>query len=752
MQFKFASRPISCCVQLGILVSLTGPATSFAQPAERKQRSSTIDEIVITAERREESLQDTPISVTAFNAESLEALGVANANDMAAFTPNLMTNSTPSGFAGVVLTMRGVQTEDMIVTMEPAVGLYLDGVPVSKGTGSLFEIADLQRMEILRGPQGTLYGRNTIGGAINLITRKPSGEWGARFKGTVGTYETRNAQLTVDVPLVDNDAVGKLAMKATLATFNREGYETNVLLGEDLDDRDQSAVHLQLLWEPTEQTSLLYSYDTTRIDENAEAFSPVAVSPLGALFPTVPYVAPYVVGKRPDSYTLNAPHDRYLDADGHSLTITTDVFDGAEFVSITGYREFNQRGGQDIDGSPATLLHSYGYSDYEQWTQEFRLVGSALTDQLDYVLGFYYQQDEGGVMFDTVLDSGFAFDPSHAINGVPFTDRFDSDFDNEVWAVFGQADYHLTEQMTATFGLRYTREHRRMSKIEYIPGMVTIFPAADSSENFSNLSPVIGLNYEWSDDLMTYLKLSRGYKSGGFNARDVVPVLFEEGFDEEKLTAYEIGFKSTLMDQRVILNGAAFYSDYKDHQVNIQVPTAAGFYNYIANAAQADIFGVELEMQARLTPNLDLLASVSWLDTDYSEFRNPVTGADLSHYDFAYAPDYKGYIGLNYTFPDTRYGTWSARIDATRQDDIVFGITPSSVAGQDAYSLVNARVTLDRIPLSASTSNVAVSLWVKNLTDRTYHEYGLDMISALGWAGAHFGDPRTWGMDLTVEF
>lgn len=202
----------------------------------------------------------------------------------------------------------------------------------------------------------------------------------------------------------------------------------------------------------------------------------------------------------------------------------------------------------------------------------------------------------------------------------------------------------------------------------------------------------------------------------------------------------------------MILNGAAFYSDYEDHQVNIFVPTPTGSYNYIANAAQADIYGVELEMQAKLTPSLDLLASLSWLDTEYSDFKHPVTGEDLSHFGFAYAPDYKGYIGLNYMFPDTAYGTLSARVDVTRQDDVVFGITPTSVSGEDAYSLFNARLTLDNIPLSENTSNVAVSLWVKNLTDRTYHEYGLDMVNALGWAGAHFGDPRTWGVDLTVDF
>ncbi len=734
--------------RLGLVIALA--STFAAAPAVYAQ----LEEVIVTAERRQTSLQETDIAITAFNDKALQEIGVTNFLDLADHAPNVMMHEMP-GKAGGAIAIRGFKNAETISTFEPKVGLYLDGVIIAKGAGSVFDILDLERVEILRGPQGTLYGRNTAGGAVNFITKKPTHEFGGFVTATVGNYGQRDLKGTINVPLIQD----VLALKATGGLLNRDGYWENTTTGADLADKDREVAHVQLQWEPTDNFSLLYSYDMTDIDESMWPLRPVATSAARA-----PQIGQFVRDDRSSRFSLSTAPFMKADVEGHSLTANWNINDSLELVSITALREFEVENLQDSDHTPVPILSFSSGDHVETFTQEVRLVGSAMDERLNYVVGGFYMDEDIKEFFSDPIIHEFGIK-----NGTHGSGQ------NDIWAAFGEATYSLTDKLDFTLGIRYTEEDKTLNRTDTIelivPDLVvSSTPFPEASETFDDISGTVGLTYQWNPDIMTYAKVSKGYISGGFNPRapDVEGQTIEDkfqfwlnGFDEETVITYELGWKTTLLDSRLQINGAAFYNDYSDLQVNQLTPTSD---NNIDNAGDATIAGLELEAIFWVNDNIEIGGSYGYLDPEYETFisdpgtpSDPSDDVDLSRNHFAHAPDNTFNAYARYVRSDFQgIGDLTLRVDYSWVDDhfLLTDNSPDLVDGNTApsYEFVNARATLDRIQGPGDTS-LRVSVWGKNLTEELWYTSGFDLTGGfLGYAVKAPSPPRTFGVDLEVAF
>lgn len=727
--------------------------TASAMPSMAQQQRATLEEIVVTAEHREASLQDTQISISAFSADAIAEMGISNGLDVGQYVPNLNAQAFVGGRTGVSYNIRGIGNAETLITFDPAVSVYIDGVLIAKNTGSLLDVLELERIEVLRGPQGTLYGRNTMGGAVNYVTRKPHDAFEGSVKATLGRYGQRDLRGMLNVPLLGADsAIGELNMRISAATLNRDGIQKNRFAGapqSELGTRDREVAMVHLMWRPIDTLSVTYSYDRTRIDERPEA--PWATSANMATF-FGPQVAPYAVseGSRPSGGQFNDPFHAITDVDGHALAIAWDLAENMTLHSLTGYREMSNFGDQDSDGTPLPLLYTRDVQENESFSQEFRLIGTALDDRLDYSMGLFYMDEKGDVFNETRTPQG---------PGVNF-----AKYRNEAWAVYGQFTYAFTDRLNATFGIRYTEEDREMEKaitngVFYDsppflsdiratnPG--AIFPKA--SRSFDNVSPMASVSYNWTDDLMTYFKVSSGYQSGGFNARDATAEDFQRGFDEETIIAYELGLKST-WDNRYQVNAALWFSDYDDKRVNQFNPeTLASIQR---NAGVVEIWGVELELLAQLTENLQAGFNYGHVDHKFVEYdfvESDGSVTDLSgRSNFPYSPRNNASAHLAYEVP-MDWALFRARLDWSYRDNMTFLVPKPERNSSGPLHLWNARVSLDEIRGPGDTT-MRVSLWGKNLTNEGYWNFGVNIYDTFGFDINTYGEPRTFGLDLELNF
>lgn len=731
--------------QLAQLVAGLMLMIAMAPPLTAEEKKEGIEEIVVTAEFREATLQETDISMTVMNAKTLDEMGATTPNDIGDFVPNIKIHEMP-GKMGAAIGIRGFRNGETISTFDPKVAVYLDGVLMSKSTGAAFDVLDLERIEVLRGPQGTLYGRNTVGGAINLITKKPTDELTGKIATTLGDYGQRDITATLNVPLVGPNGVlgnsgdSRLNLKATVGSLKRDGYWDNNFSGalnDDLGDKDREVGHVQLEWLPTEGLSFLYAYDNSDIDETGWPMRLTAYNPAIA-----PGLAPYVSTGGSSDHPLDFRQFMQGEAEGHSLTVDWAINDDLSLVSISAFRKFEVDNAQDSDGSPLFLFHTISGDEVEDFTQELRLVGSAMDSRLDYVAGAYYMDEDIKEIYTVnILPSA-----GYTESGTTASAK------NEIWALFGEATYGLTERLDLTLGLRYTEEDREMSRVDtlVIPalGRNTATRLPDVSEDFENISGTVSLAYQWTDDIMTYAKVSRGYASGGFNPRAPDSASYQAGYDEETVWNYEIGWKTTWLDSRLQVNGAIFYADYRDLQVT--VITAAG-RGTISNASDAQIQGLELEVQARPMENLEIGAGYGYLDPEYKNYILPTTGQDVSNiYQWAQAPDNTFSAYGRYTVPDfLSAGDLVFRVDYSWTDDRSILAAPDNWA--DCYDLVNARVALNNIRGPGDT-RINIALWGKNLTDQVYYTSGYNLTANLGFRAMAVSEPRTYGMDFVIEW
>ncbi|MFV8820097.1 TonB-dependent receptor [Haliea sp. E17] len=767
MTYKFHPHPLRFVqAPLALAVALNS-IPAFAQG------SGVLEEIIVTAEHREETLQATQISMSALGSETIRDLGISNGLDIGNLVPNLNAQPYVGGRTGISFNIRGIGNSETLITFDPAVSVYLDGVLIAKNVGSLLDVLDLERIEVLRGPQGTLYGRNTMGGAINYITRKPTDEFEGNLQATAGNYGRRDLRGMLNVPLLgDDSALGELNVKVNGGLLNRDGIQDNhfglppLMQGgktasspqDELGTVDREVFAAQLQWVPTDNFTATYMYDYTNIDEIPESPWTTRTNP-ATFFGGV--LAPYAKTKeseRPTSISVEHIMIAKTEVEGHSLNLNWELGDNLTLTSLTGYREMDNYGEADSDGAPvgATFpdppippaIITRDNQEYESISQEFRLLGSAFNSSLDYSLGVFYMDEEGDLFNETTAAGSAAANIAN--------------YENEAWAVYGQGTYNFTDALNLTAGARYTEEDREMDKA-LVPGTGTgpvlymdnlkgdpvlgnyVYPGA--GDTFDNVSWLVSLGYDWTPDIMTYAKISTGYQSGGYNARDIRPEDFVVGFKEETILAYELGLKSTF-DNRFQVNASVFFSDYDDKRVNQFDPV--NLVSIQRNAGVVEIYGAEVEMLAQLTDHWRAGLNYGYTHKEYIEYEG-ASGEDLSDMaNFPYSPDNTASANLTYEYP-LSFGVFKARADWSYRDEMTF-LTPVPERNSSGdLQLWNARIALEELN-GPGDSTMSFALWGKNLTDEGYYNFGVNIYSSFGFDINTYGEPMTWGMDVAINF
>ncbi|MFN8624743.1 MAG: TonB-dependent receptor [Candidatus Binatia bacterium] len=789
-------------IRLVVLWGIAVPLASWGQAAKEKtirsKAETEIEEITVVAQKREENIQEVPISITALGSENLEQKGVRDIVDIGQAVPNLRVAAGTGSTSSTIVSLRGLGIANPNISFQSPVGLYVDGVYIAKMQGSNFDLDDLERVEVLRGPQGTLYGRNTIGGAVNFIPKKPTEERSVTLRSEVGNYDTYNGRVTLNVPLIGKngflnaDALGTLSLRTTAGYKTHDGYFRNALRpnepsapapsgGGKLNDLNRVYTITALRWQPTNALTVDYTLEYHRYRDSSTPFQLTYVYPgspaggrLGPAFDLRPYVQTNRVDATPANavYGADFPRGHRLADDGNErLHILNAAWDLGQMgplgtvtvKSISSYRGFTVNQNQDLDGSPLHMVDSSNRLDVQHWSEELQWVGTAA--RLRYVAGLYYYGEYGAFEAPFVVFNGGSNTTYKNIVKV------------QSYAPYGQLTWTppvLNDRLSVTAGLRYSQEQFHADKFYHdIRNRKNDWQAAHGKAfgGTDALSPMGDISYQWTDDTMAYFRISRGFRGGGFNGTAGDPDSFARPFQPETLLQYEAGFKSQWFDKRLRFNASGFYSDYSDLQVATARLTAdRGAVSIISNAASAEVWGMECEGTAIVFPGVEATFSYSFLAPTYKEWfdqkfdanNRPVVDQDnkpvledvKDKRAFAWSPKNQLTVGLTYTSPPTASGVFSAHLETYWQDKVVFIVnnqTPGAQADEGwAYALLNGRLQLSDIPLQRGSLDIAV--FARNLLDRKYRSMGIDFGAALGFAGNMYGDPRTFGLQLTYNF
>ena len=756
---------------VGVSIAESAPSADGEQ--DRIGRAAVIEEVIVTAQRREESLQATPVAVSAFTTNAIEDRGIDDISDIADFTPNMIfdTTSPISGLSsGAIVFVRGIGNSDFSLTTDPGVGIYVDGVYMSRAAGGVLDVLDIERIEVLRGPQGTLFGRNTIGGAVNITSRKPGNELRGQLAITAGNFERRDVRASIDLPISD-------LVRATLAVSekNRDGFVERVLVGDRLGDDDEFAFRGVVVFEPSDSLNFQLTVDRTEIDERSagstlRGFTPGAgtvgygLATFGDIGAGLMDLAQYVTDGEDDVSYATGESGTRLDLDGVSLT---GRYGGGNFdLKYTfAYRETDGSFNRDADNSPHAITETLNPEyNHEQTTHELQLTGTAFDERLTYVAGLYAFDEEGT---DNVYVPVFLPSPDLAV-GFPAAIHNLADVENDSEAAYLQLTWGLTDLVAVTGGVRHTKDDKAYSYSQYIAADVQrnplpFFPGAvTESGNFTpGLAPLVGNGSGAADDsfkettfkfgvdghlpdgTLVYYSFSQGFKSGGFVLRYVEAVPQARTFEPERLDSHEVGIKWQGFDNRVRLNVAGFLADYEDVQVT--------FFDSLggpvtANSGSVDIVGLEVELTALVTDGLRVDFGYGYLDADYDEI-NPIAGLSLTIDESAKlvnSPEHTVNAGVEYGIP-LQGNELALRLDYTHTDDVFNDSQNSPFLFQKGYDSLNASL---RYSIGEAMDIVA---FVDNLTDERYIESG-DSNFGLGFHEANYNRPREYGVTFRYRF
>lgn len=732
-----------------------------------------IEEVLVTAERREANLQDVPIAISSFSQQDLQAQQVNNIGDLQALVPNLSVHVGDANNA--VVYIRGVGQVDSIAFFEPGVGIYLDDVYLGRAQGAFLDVVDVERIEVLRGPQGSLYGRNTVGGAIKYMSARPTEEFSGNISATVGNYSRKDLKASISGTLVDDKLLGRL----TVAQLGRDGYSENSFDGKDDGDQDTQFFRGVLQYQALENLSFQLAVDYTNNDPDRSRTpakeTPInlaVVDPLTFDLSVVPFAADV------DPFKVNADFNKLEETEtqGTDLNIVWDINDKLSFKSITSYRELDYGTELDLDGTPINAFGIFYFNDQTQISQEFQLLYES--ERLSAVAGVYYFNEDSDT-FDGGVFNNFLI----ASSGI-------SSSSTDSYAIFSQFDYVVTDRLTATFGFRYTEEQKdyrrlvedfdltalagimfdpmtfavsyanpellspRSADLRLGGGIGVARPVANpDSADFDNFSPKFGLKYQLNDDVQIYSTASSGFKSGGFNGRLADGQL--DPFDEETLNSLELGVKSQWFDDRVRFNAAIFYNEYDDLQVSSFETNAdaTAILPIFSNAGEAVIQGVEIELTWLLTEALTINANLGYLDAEYKEFfaeADAVTNTVIDVSDqreLVNSPEWDAYLGAAYNLPVGNIGTLTLLADISYRDKTYLEVNSSENLAQSGYSVVNAAIMFETVD-----GQWQFLLGGKNLSDKEYRTHAFDLSAFPGVELGYYNAPRTYSFNATYHF
>lgn len=713
---------------LGLVLCAATPAALEAPPAlgQGDANAVAIEQLTVTARRREETLQSVPGAVSGLSAARLQDLQAADLGDIQASVPNLTLHVGDASNA--VVYIRGVGQIDSLAFADPGVGIYLDDVYLGRAQGAFLDVFDVERIEVLRGPQGTLYGRNTIGGAVKFVSRRPGEKTEYHASATVGSFDRLDLKAGLSGALAGDTLLGK----ATIAYLSRDGYSDNEFDGEDDGDKETVAWRASLLLNATDDFSIELSTDGS-IDHPDTSRTPSRETPVFG-FPA-----------NTDPFVVNANFNDLNDLEvwGVSGRAVWDAGDSVTVTSITAYREMQYDTHLDLDATPFDSFGVFVHQDQSQFSQELQASYDA-GGRFNVVAGLYFFREHD------VTESGI-FGPVIAFISNSLNDQI-----NRSFAAYGQGSYALTDRFSVTAGVRVTYEEKDFMRIqEFFAADTPLVPPlgqglritdVDTADDWTNVSPKFGVDYQISDDVLAYASVSRGFKSGGFDGRsnsadEAIP------FDPETLWAYEVGIKSELFDRRAVVNVAAFYNDYTNLQLSSFVADEIGdFRALFTNAGKATMKGLEVELTARLTPELTVNGVLGLLDADYDTFIGP-GGVDISDMRTPVnAPDVTARFGATYRRPVGNLGDLVLAGDVAYRSKVFPTVSSSEALAQDGYALLNAAVTFE-----SADGYWLLSVGGKNLTDKEYIQHGFDLSDSLGYQLGYFGPPRTWAVTVTFK-
>ena len=801
------------------LLALAVPIGAALPPSGLAQEGAVLEEILVTAQRRETALQETPVAITVFSGERIQDLGIFNVADLSGRAPNTTTLKQPAATSNTSLRIRGVGSGETSLLVDPKAGLYIDGAYLSKTVGAVFDLVDLESMEVLRGPQGTLFGRNSTGGALNITTAKPSGEFGMKLQAAAGNDGYQRYMGSIDLPQVGE----VLSAKVSGMLKKTDGWAKNTYPGQqsDLGSEDNEAFRIALRLQPNDQLTLDYAYDDTDKESVPAPFQILKVKDsLYNGFTTTPFPFAALGGElfaamaagvgnpnqRRDEFALDNIGLSYLEVQGHTFTATLDL-EAVTIKYIFADRETQQyNDGSDLDGGaylardlfygggmavPTPGFHASIAEGYvEMTTHELQMFGDLMEGRLSYTLGYYNYEEE--VYQDNPQTFGlpiaflagrdpllaFAYGFGGFCNVVPgvgpvcvgsqrlplpfpfpgadpnlngFVD-FVYGQDSESWALYGQFTYALTDQLEVTGGLRYTDDEKEAFLFNENLGLTSVDQRLENARSWDNLSYLLNLNYAVNEDLHVYFTHSTSYNAGGFNARAGSVSGFTFAVDEEEVSAIDAGLKAEWLNGRVRTNLALFRNKFDDLQIAQFEAGSGGASSRLVNAGKATYQGIELDAVAILAEGLIADFNFGCLDAEFDEYvaRNPGTDQeqDIADATTVPAPETTASIGLQYDFRPTPMGTLSLRFDATHTGKVRFHPFQNQYDSAKSRWLLDARASLNDIDLGGG--DLRISLWIKNLADEEYREWGIDFAS-LGYAGATWGQPRTYGIDLVYQ-
>ncbi len=746
----------SRCVLLAVSLLASTPVLAGQDAASEPM----LEEIIVTARKTAENIQETPVAVTAIAAQVLEERAIVNISQIAASTPSTRFDPAAplSGSSNSVnVFIRGVGQTDFNLTIDPGVGIYLDDVYISRSVGALLDTTDIDRIEVLRGPQGALFGKNTIGGAIAITSKQPGAERTLSAQLATGSFNRTDLQFSADLPITD-----ALRMRLTGAKLTSDGYVERLADNGEAGDRDALFGRLVTQWTPATDVTLTLTLDGTRAREatvGATALRIYEVNPLPAAipvhFPTVSNLA--LNGARcapPNPARLTDPTcyntqwitddprktwsggNNRSDSDiwGAALTAAAELGD-VTFKSISAFRQLDSVFDLDTDMSPVPLVNTANDYTQEQYSQELQLSGTA--SGLRWLFGLYYLNETGTDVnsLTTVLTSF----------------RSGGSVDNDSYAAFGQLVYSLGEHASISVGGRYTWETKRFSPdqiilttlpipLPFAPGD-RILPVGEVDAEAAQFTPSLSFDYQLSDAVLAYASYSEGFKSGGFTQRIFPPEPEAPGFRPEFIESYETGLKTELFDRQVRWNSAAFYSDYSDQQVIV----LDGFAPKVRNAGDSRIWGVETEVEAVASSRLRISGSLSHVNAKYTRI-DPRAAPITLRSRLVNTPRWMGSLGFTDVLWTGANGELSTRWDWFYSSELAKDAENTPELIQQAYHTLNAGLTY-----ASGDERWAVSVGGTNLTGEDYLVSG-GYVPAAGAVYGVYNRPREWYARLKLNF
>ena len=707
-----------------------------------------LEEVVVTARKREESIQDVPQAVSVLSARDIKASSY-DIRDIEFVAPNIIIESGNANTSS--LSIRGVSLSDLEKSFDPAVGVMIDDVFLGSTTAGLLSTFDMERIEILRGPQGTLQGKNTTGGLIKLVRTRPTGELGGKVSVALGSDDLVDLKALINFPIIEDVLAGKLSYYSK----DGGGYMKNLANGKTDGDMDFQSYTASLLWTPTDDFEAQYTYTRDRDDADAMPF--VNSSPddsflcgeFGGCDSTI---------KNPRAH--NSPEDMpaSFDVDLHILRLDWNL-GHHQLTAISGYRDLDEEITMDYDASDVDLFTSQRPATDKTFSQEIR-VASQWSDKFDYVAGYFYW-DREYTMDQTTTK---LFNNSYFTQGGSRSTLQAQETDT--WSVFFQTDIHLSETLTVTLGARYTDEEKKShTDVLYTAvdgtlvsgiGSTTVIgmPAVsfDAKDSWSELTPKVGLSYTFDNDAMVYASYTEGFRSGGYNGR--ARSLSALGpYEPETVKTWEFGLKSDWMDGRLRFNPTIFFTDYEDKQEELATFIGNSPLTIVENASNADISGLELEVQY-LVGGLRLSANYGYLDSEYDDYtvidaNGNVT--DKSDNWLLLAPEQTFAITSEYTHAVAAFGggDMTYQLGMKYRDEYQTSGDNPKHGIVDSYSVINSHISYEN-------NDFKVTLYGKNLTDEDYRPFTKNVtVATTGaslWSFSTVNPPRTLGVEVVYYF